>query len=147
MTAMGVRALLAAVVLLAGGAARADDAFFRRCETLRRAALVGADANALGQLMLDGAQYIHSNGDIDDKAELMRRIASGELRYRSIVADAEHYQCTDTGCEVSGAQTLGVTAGERELTLRNQFRATWLRAGDACRLVAYQSSPLATPGQ
>ncbi len=133
-------ALVGLVASLAG-AADADEAFFRRCETLRRAALVGADAEALGRLMLDGAQYVHANGDVDDKPQLMRRIASGELRYRSIVADEEHYSCSATGCEVSGAQTLGVTAGGRELTLRNSFRATWLRVGEACQLVAYQSSP------
>jgi hypothetical protein len=46
---------------------------------------------------------------------------------------------------VTGEQTLGVSAGGRDLTLRNRFRATWLRVGDACSLVAYQSSPLATP--
>ncbi len=137
--------VFALVAWFAADGARADEAFFRRCETLRRAALVGADAEALGRLMLDGAQYVHSNGDVDDKAELMRRIASGELRYRSIVADTEHYACSATGCEVSGAQTLGVTAGGRELTLRNDFHATWLRAGDACQLVAYQSSPPTTP--
>jgi arabinogalactan endo-1,4-beta-galactosidase len=138
-------ALALASVLAAASAARADEAFFRRCETLRRAALVGADATALGQLMLDGAQYIHSNGDVDDKPALLRRIASGELRYRSIVADEEHYACTESGCEVSGAQTLGVTVGGRDLTLRNRFHVTWLRAGSACQLAAYESRPLATP--
>jgi hypothetical protein len=142
-----VAVAVAAVALLAGSAARADEAFFRRCEMLRRAALVGADAPALGRLMLDGAQYIHSNGEVDSRASLMRRVASGELRYRSIVADEERYACQASGCEVSGEQTLGVSAQGRDLTLRSSFHATWLRAGDACQLVAYQSSPLATPAR
>jgi hypothetical protein len=144
------------LVVMAGGvwlaiagaaAARADEAFFRRCEIERRAALVGADAGAIARLMADGAQYGHSNGETDDEASLIRRLTSGELRYRSIVADEEKYACNASGCEVTGTQTLGVSAGGRDLTLRNAFRVTWLRVGDACSFVAYQSSPLSTPGR
>jgi hypothetical protein len=94
--------------------------------------------------MADGAQYVHSNGQVDDAASLARRLASGEIRYRSIVADEERYACHASGCEVTGAQTLGVTANGRDLTLRSSFRATWLRSGDACQLVAYESRPLAS---
>ena len=141
------RALLTALILLGAPAARADgEAFFRRCEVLRRAALVEADGAAIARLMADGAQYGHSNGETDDEASLIRRLATGDLRYRSIVADEERYACRESSCEVSGAQTLGVSANGRELTLSNRFRVTWLRVGEACSLVAYQSSPLATPG-
>jgi hypothetical protein len=141
------RVLLTALILLVAPAARADgEAFFRRCEVSRRAALVAADGAAIARLMADGAQYGHSNGETDDEASLIRRLATGELRYRSIVADEERYACRQASCEVHGAQTLGVSANGRELTLRNRFRVTWLRVGDACSLVAYQSSPLATPG-
>lgn len=147
MTALRASALAAASALLGFGAgsARADEAFFRRCEAERRAALVSADVAAIGRLFADGAQYVHSNGEVDDEATLTRRLASGELRYRSIFVDEERYACSDTGCEVTGAQTLGVAANGRELTLRNRFHATWLRAGDECRLVAYRSSPLTKP--
>jgi hypothetical protein len=136
--------VLAASVLLAT-AAPADDAFFRRCEVERRAALVGADGAAIARLMADGAQYVHSNGEVDDEASLIRRIASGEIRYRSIVVDAESYACHASACEVSGTQTLGVRAGGRDLSVRNRFSATWLRLGDACSLANYRSEPLSTP--
>jgi len=135
---------LALGVALAGEAA-ADDAFFRSCEVQRRAALVNADAAAIAALMLDGAQYAHSNGEVDDEKSLIRRLTSGGIRYRRIFVDAESYACHATGCEVTGTQTLDVTAEGRELTVRNKFRATWLRAGDACQLVAYESSPLTIP--
>jgi hypothetical protein len=132
-------ALLAAVVPARAG----DEAFFRACEVARRAALVGADAAALGALMADGAQYVHSNGDVDDKAKLVSRIANGALRYRTLVVDEEHYACQPSACEVSGTQTLGVSTEGREGTVRNRFRATWLNAAGACKLAAYQSAPLA----
>ncbi len=139
-------AALCAALASAAGARADDSAFFRRCEVERRVALVGADGAAIARLMADGAQYGHSNGEVDDESSLIRRLASGEIRYRTIVADEEHYACHASGCEVTGVQTLGVAAGGRELTVRNRFRATWLRAGDACSLVAYQSSPL-TPAK
>jgi arabinogalactan endo-1,4-beta-galactosidase len=145
MNRAGALVLMALVGSAAARGARADEAFFRRCEVLRRAALVGADAEAIARLMADGAQYGHSNGETDDEASLIRRLGSGELRYRSIVADEEHYACSASGCEVTGTQTLGVSASGRDLTLRNRFHVTWVRAGEACSLVGYQSSPLPTP--
>lgn len=137
-------ALVAALVCLsAAGAAQAgDEAFFRGCEIARRAALTAPDVDALGALMVDGAQYVHSNGEVDDRASLTQRLASGALVYRTIVVDEERYACSASGCEVSGAQTLGVRANGRDLSLRNRFRATWLRVGDACKLAGYQSAPL-----
>lgn len=144
-----MRSLAAAfcAVFFASPAGADDEAFFRRCEVERRVALVGADGAAIARLMAAGAQYGHSNGEIDDEESLIRRLASGEIRYRSIVADEERYACNASGCEVTGVQTLGVSAGGRDLTVRNRFRATWLRAGEACSLVAYQSSPLSTPAK
>jgi hypothetical protein len=129
--------------LVVGTSAHADDAFFRRCEIERRAALVNGDTATLARLMADGAQYIHSNGEIDDEAKLKQRLASGALRYRMIVANKETYACNATGCEVSGTQTLDVTAEGRELTLRNRFTVMWLNVAGACQFVAYQSAPLA----
>lgn len=144
---MRVALALLALAVAAPAAARADEAFFRRCETQRRAALVGADAEALARLLADGAQYGHSNGETDDEASLIRRVTAGELRYRTIVAEEETYACGARACEVTGTQTLGVSANGRDLTVRNRFRASWLRVGDACSLVAYQSSPLASPAK
>jgi hypothetical protein len=133
----------AVLALVVGTSARADDAFFRRCEIERRAALVNGDTATLGRLMADGAQYIHSNGEIDDEAKLKQRLASGALRYRMIVANEENYACNATGCEVSGTQTLDVSAEGRDFSMRNRFRVTWLNVAGACQFVAYQSSPLA----
>jgi hypothetical protein len=139
---MGARrsALALAAALLLPSLARADaDAFFRGCEVKRRAAQVAGDTRALGALLADGMQYVHSNGQADSKASLLERIGSGELRYRSIVADEEHYACRASACEVTGKQTQRVTAEGRDLTLHSDFTASWIRAGDSCQLVAYQS--------
>ena len=135
-------ALALALALLLPSLARADgDAFFRACEVQRRAAQVSGDTAALGALLADGMQYVHSNGQSDSKAQLLERIASGRLRYRSIVADAEHYACRASACEVTGKQTQQVSAEGRELTLHSDFSASWIRVGEACQLVAYQSRP------
>lgn len=133
----------AVLALVVGTSAQADDAFFRRCEIERRAALVNGDTATLGRLMADGAQYIHSNGEIDDEAKLKQRLASGALRYRMIVANEENYSCNATGCEVTGTQTLDLSAEGRDFSMRNRFRVTWLNVAGACQFVAYQSSPLA----
>ena len=135
-------AVLCLSMLACANVARADDAFFRACEIERRAALVSADGAAIARLMLDGAQYVHSNGDADDKARLIARLTSGELRYRNIFAESEQYACSASACEVTGTQKLDVSAGGRDVTLRNRFQASWLNAGGVCKLAAYQSRPL-----
>lgn len=142
---MRQHAVLLSCAMACAAPAPADEAFFRACEVERRAALVNADGSALARLMQDGAQYIHSNGEVDDKIELVARLTSGELRYRNIFAEEERYACSASACEVSGTQKLDVSAGGRDVTLRNRFSVSWLNAGGACRFVSYQSRPVEAP--
>ena len=51
-------------------------------EEARFAAMSANDLNALEDLLEDDLHYVHANGMVEDKAELLREIRSGERHYR-----------------------------------------------------------------
>jgi hypothetical protein len=61
----------------------------RAAETSRFEAQVNADARALDQLLDDGLEYTHSNGDLDTKKSFIESLTSGTRDYISSVAAIE----------------------------------------------------------
>lgn len=55
-------------------------------EEARFAAMSSSDLNALESLLEDDLHYVHANGMVEDKAEFLRKIRSGERRYRRFAA-------------------------------------------------------------
>ena len=52
-------------------------------EDARFDAMTNNDVDALEMLLADDLHYVHSNGVVEDKAEFLRKITSGERRFRS----------------------------------------------------------------
>src|SRR5215208_4340808 len=65
------------------------EAAVRTAELARFEANVKADAAALGKLLDDGLEYVHSNGDLDSKQSFIDSLTSGKRDYVSTVADIE----------------------------------------------------------
>lgn len=59
-------------------------------EEARFAAMSSNDLNALEGLLEDDLHYVHANGMVEDKAEFLRKIRSGERRYRRFAARRRH---------------------------------------------------------
>ena len=55
-------------------------------EDSRFRAMVDGDITALHDLLPDDLHYVHANGIIEDKAEFIRKITSGERLYRRFEA-------------------------------------------------------------
>lgn len=51
-------------------------------EEARFAAMSANDLDALEDLLEDDLHYVHANGMVEDKAEFLRKISSGERHYR-----------------------------------------------------------------
>ena len=51
-------------------------------EEARFAAMSANDIEAVAELLEDDLHYVHANGMVEDKAEFLRKIRSGERRYR-----------------------------------------------------------------
>lgn len=55
-------------------------------EDQRFAAMASNDVSALDCLLCDELHYVHANGMVEDKAEFLRKIVSGERLYRRFEA-------------------------------------------------------------
>ena len=55
-----------------------------RFEDRRFVAMAESDINALDEVLADDLHYTHANGMVEDKAEFIRRIVSGERRYQAV---------------------------------------------------------------
>ncbi len=108
----------------------------------RREALVNADVAALRVLFADGLRYGHANGMVQDKAELLEGLGSGQLDYRAIRIEESEARELAGAWVVTGRQTIEVTSGGRDVTSHSVFTAVYTRDGRRWQLVAYQSTPL-----
>ena len=59
-------------------------------EEARFAAMSANDLNALEALLEDDLHYVHANGMVEDKAEFLRKIRSGERHYRRFAARSRY---------------------------------------------------------
>lgn len=55
-----------------------------QCEDRRFAAMAASDIQTLEEVLADDLHYTHANGMVEDKAEFIRRIVSGERRYQAV---------------------------------------------------------------
>jgi ketosteroid isomerase-like protein len=55
-------------------------------EDRRFRAMASNDVEALNDLLANDLHYVHANGMVEDKAEFIRKITSGERLYRHFVA-------------------------------------------------------------
>jgi ketosteroid isomerase-like protein len=53
-------------------------------EDRRFAAMANSDIETLEAVLADDLHYTHANGMVEDKAEFIRRIVSGERRYQAV---------------------------------------------------------------
>jgi len=113
----------------------------RQTEQRRYRAMVDAELAALGPLLGEELRFVHSNGGVQDRAELLAALGSGRLDYLSVRTRDERVRAYgDTGV-VGGAADLEVrAAGGPELALRILFTAVYAKRDGSWQLVAYQST-------
>jgi ketosteroid isomerase-like protein len=141
-------ALLFATLLAlapAQAAAPADDVL--AAEAARRTALLSGDVGALDQLLADDLRYIHSNGKVETKRDVLAGFASGTVAFERFDLAALH-------AHVLNAETVAVDGrveqrkrtGPRTAEQQLLFHAVWRRDGGRWRLVSLQTAaPPAAP--
>ncbi|MFN0089343.1 MAG: nuclear transport factor 2 family protein [Acidimicrobiales bacterium] len=109
-------------------------------EAERFQAMIDKNVKRLGELLADDLVYTHSNASIDTKDSYLEAIASGKFDYRAAERSEEAVRVYGDTALVTGraALTLGVAPKARSLDLR--YLDVWVRAGEAWRMVAWQST-------
>jgi len=111
-------------------------------EDRRWAAQLGADTEALAELLADELAYTHSNGLVDTKASYLDAIANKVFDYRS--ADRTDVTVAMVGetAVITGRVAMFVVAGEREVNLDSRYSAVWARKDGRWQFVCWQSTPI-----
>jgi hypothetical protein len=133
--------------MLSGASFAKDDA--ARADTLKSAeiarfeAQVNADAKALGQLLDDGLEYTHSNGDLDTKASFIGSLTSGTRDYISSAATIETVRIFGDVGVIRGKAKVTVGGKDRQpQDLHIGYTDIWLWKDGRWQMTAWRSMRL-----
>ena len=120
----------------------AREAVLRAAEQSRFAAQVAADAGALGKLLDDGLEYVHSNGELDSKQSFIDSLTSGKRDYVSTVATIETVRIFGDVAVIRGKAKVTVADNGQSKDLHIGYTDVWLWKNDQWRMTAWRSARL-----
>jgi hypothetical protein len=143
-------ALFAAVTLASAGyvagVANAKDeprlAALRAAELARFEANVAADAKALDELLDDGLEYVHSNGELDSKKSFIDSLTSGKRDYASTVPSIETIRVFGDVAVIRGKAKVTVIDQGTSRDLHIGYTDVWLWKRDRWQMTAWRSARL-----
>jgi ketosteroid isomerase-like protein len=107
----------------------------RRCD-----ALVECDSSALADLIGDDYVYVHSNGDVDDRASYLRLFESGKLRYSRFEHQDVRVRQFGPTAVINAVTTLDVPIGDGARTINVRSSMVWARSRDAWKQVLWHAT-------
>ena len=113
-------------------------------EDHRFAAMMHADTAALGHLLASDLTYVHTDGEQDTKAEFLRIVGAGVVRYAAIVPEAREVRVDESIAVVAGRSAMRVESGGQTHAFRIRYLAVYRRRARAWELLAWQSTRLPT---
>jgi ketosteroid isomerase-like protein len=114
-------------------------------EDARFAAMIAADSESLRRSLAEDLQYVHLNGDVENREQLIAAISSGSKRYAAMTADERKVVMLGPDAAlVRGRGRFQVVAGGKPQDLQLRYLAVYGRVDEDWRLRAWQS--LRLPG-
>jgi hypothetical protein len=111
-------------------------------ERRRFAAMVAQDIAVLEPMLAEELRYVHSNGQLENKAQFIETIRSGSRRFRAIVVQELDIRTYDDVAVVSGLLTADAQAGDQPVALKLRFTDVYINRDGRWQLVAWQSTRL-----
>jgi hypothetical protein len=140
--------LIAAATLLPGASFAKDDsreAALRAAESARFEANVNADAKALGQLLDDGLEYVHSNGELDTKASFIEALVSGKRDYLSTAATIQSVRFLGDVAIIRGNAKVTVADNGQSRELDIGYTDVWVWKDKRWQMTAWRSARMPAP--
>jgi ketosteroid isomerase-like protein len=109
----------------------------------RFAAMIRADTAALRSILAPDLAYTHTTGEKQDRTEFLHTLASGELRYKSIIPIERTVRLL--GAEVAaviGRSNMQVEAGGQVRAFTIRYVAVYQHSPEGWQLVVWQSTRL-----
>jgi hypothetical protein len=119
----------------------------KAAELARFKANVDADAKALGLLLADDLDYVHSNGDIDTKASFIESLTSGRRDYVSMTADIQKVRVLGDVAVIRGLAKVTVSTDGKSQDLDIGYTDIWVWKDKRWQMAGWHSSryPAAAP--
>ncbi|MEO8019889.1 MAG: nuclear transport factor 2 family protein, partial [Pseudomonadota bacterium] len=112
----------------------------KAAEMARFKANVDADAAALGKLLDDDLDYVHSNGDHDTKASFIESLTSGRRDYVSMTCDMQLVRVFGNVATIRGTAKVTVVSNGNSQDLDIGYTDTWLWKDKRWQMTAWHSS-------
>jgi ketosteroid isomerase-like protein len=103
-------------------------------------ALVKQDIPALKALYADDLVYVHSGGNRETKAEFIRRVETGGLKYESLELVDPNVRVYGNVAVVNGMFDVRVMSDGSPIDTRVVYIHVYTRQADAWRMVAHQTT-------
>lgn len=117
----------------------------RRADDARVIATVSADLQQLEAILSADLSYGHSTGKVDTKASYIESIASGRIKYASIIYESRKFTVAAPGIVVMTGRC--VVNNAKPVDNHLSYLAVWREENGVWRFLAWQSSriPAANP--
>jgi hypothetical protein len=138
-------AALSSVGLVLGEGYSQDDArlaALKKAELARFEANVSADAKVLGELLHEGLEYVHSNGELDSKKSFIDSLTTGKRDYASTEADIESIRFFGDVAIIRGKAKVTVVDQGTARNLHIGYTDVWLWKQDRWQMTAWRSARL-----
>lgn len=143
-----IAVFIAAATLLPAASFAKDDsreAALRAAESARFEANISADAKALGQLLDDGLEYVHSNGDLDTKASFIESLVSGKRDYLSTAATIQSVRILGDVAIIRGIAKVTVATNGESRDLDIGYTDVWVWKDQRWQMTAWRSARYPAP--
>jgi len=143
-----VLVLMAAATMLPAVSFAKDDsreAALRSAELARFEANVNADAKALGQLLDDGLEYVHSNGDLDTKTSFIESLVSGKRDYVASAATIQNVRILGDVAIIRGNVKVTVADNGQSRDLDIGYTDVWVWKDKRWQMTAWRSARMPAP--
>jgi hypothetical protein len=143
-TTLQILVIAAATMMSAISFAKDDarEAALRAAELQRFEANVSADARVLGQLLDDGLEYVHSNGELDSKQSFIESLTTGRRDYARTEANIESIRFHGDVAIIRGKAKVTVIDQGTSRDLHIGYTDVWLWKDKRWQMTAWRSARL-----
>jgi predicted glycoside hydrolase/deacetylase ChbG (UPF0249 family) len=135
--------LLLGLLVFAAAAIAYPQSQLLRASTAFHAALRDADASALERLLDEHFTWTHTDGLVQNKADLLEKIRDGQLRYAELSTDQENFNEYAKAAVVTGHSKRRYAEAAKPFDLR--YTLTLVKTERAWKVAAYHTT-IFTPG-
>ncbi|HZP25527.1 MAG TPA: nuclear transport factor 2 family protein [Dehalococcoidia bacterium] len=121
----------------------AEETEVRQIESRKFAAMVNREFAELEHILADDLTYTHSIGQLENKAEYLATLRSGNLVYQAIETEELNVRVYGDASVVTGRAKMRVGSGDQSTNLLIRFTDVYVKREGRWQLVAWQATRLA----